>query len=62
MKFEAEARFYADFRRLSRGERKLFMAAVDAINVAYARRGDRPLPRWPAALRVKPVQGTPGVF
>ena len=44
MKFEAEDRFYADFRRLSPREQRLFMEAVHSINETCARKGEQPLP------------------
>ena len=62
MKFQAEESFYTDFRRLDPDEKKLFMDAVNEINRAYARRGQSRLPRWPAHLRVKDVEGAPGIW
>ena len=32
------------------------------INRAYVARGGGPLPAWPASLRVKSVQGHPGIW
>ena len=62
MKYQRSASFRADYKRLSTAERELFRQAVRQINDAYARRGDRALPEWPAALRIKPVQGAPGIW
>ena len=62
MKFELTERFEADWKRLSPQERLLFRQAVAAVNEAYRQRRDRPLPRWPAHLRVKAVRGWPGVW
>ena len=62
MKFEETAVFLADFRRLTQAEQQLFIEAVRALNRAYARRGTASLPRWPAHLRVKKVEGAPGTW
>lgn len=62
MKYERSEVFVADYQRLPPEERALFRDAVRPINDAFARRGDRPLPRWPAALRVKRVQGAAGIW
>jgi hypothetical protein len=35
---------------------------VRQLNVSYAERGSRAIPRWPAALRIKRVQGAPGIW
>jgi hypothetical protein len=35
---------------------------VRQLNAAYAERGGRAIPRWPAALRIKRVQGAPGIW
>jgi len=56
------ASFVADYRRLTDPERALFRHAVRMLNAAFARRGDQPLPHWPATLRIKPVRGAPGIF
>ncbi|MHB8644791.1 MAG: hypothetical protein ACYDAR_03250 [Thermomicrobiales bacterium] len=52
MKFQRTQQFLADYKRLSDAERALFLAAVRQINDAYARRGNRRLPNWPATLRI----------
>lgn len=62
MRFEQTASFEADFRRLKGHEKVLFMKAVQEMNRAYARRGQRALPRWPAHLRIKDVEGAPGIW
>jgi hypothetical protein len=62
MKFEAADVFLADFRRLKARERDLFMKAVEDMNRAYDRRGKSRLPRWPAHLRVRDVEGAPGIW
>lgn len=62
MKYSSTERFLADFARLTHAEKALFRAAYREINTAYARRGNRPLPDWPASLRVKKVRDLPGVW
>lgn len=62
MKYELADSFEADWRHLSPRERRLFRQAVRRINQAYAQRGERALPQWPASLRVKAVQGVSGVW
>lgn len=62
MKFDIEDDFVADYRRLTTEERALFRQVIRQINEAYAERGDRPLPRWPASLRVRRMSDTPGVW
>jgi hypothetical protein len=62
MRFERTASFLADYRRMSVRERALFRVAVRDINEAYESRGDAPLPRWPGRLRVRDVEGAPGIW
>ncbi|TAK37168.1 MAG: hypothetical protein EPO21_00015 [Chloroflexota bacterium] len=62
MKFDRSQSIRADYRRLTERERELFRQAVRQINDAFARRQGGALPVWPSALRVKPVQGAPGVW
>lgn len=62
MKYDAAASFHADFKRLSEREKALFRDAVRQLNQAYEMRGADRLPRWPAALRVKSVQGQTAVW
>lgn len=62
MKYVRLASFKADHKRLTALEKALFVDAVREINAAYARRGDQPMPRWPSALRVKPVEGARGIW
>lgn len=60
MRYERTASFKADYRRL---DEERFRDAVRAFNRACdeaVESGDRP--SWPASLRVKPVQGAPGVW
>ena len=62
MKYDATEPFMADYAHLSERDRALFRQAVTRINAAYAARGDQPLPSWPASLRIRDVEGKPGVF
>ena|SRR5579875_3452417 len=62
MKYRREDSFIADYARLSEPERELFKAAVRRMNDAYAQRGEQKLPSWPAHLRIRDVEGAPGVF
>lgn len=56
MKFDRDPNFIAEYRHLPREHRALFLAAVQQINLAYAQRGDRTIPRWPARLRIKKME------
>lgn len=62
MKYTYDDRFMAEFLRLSPRERVLFPDAVAEINAAYATRGDRRLPIWPAHLRVRLMKGFRGIY
>lgn len=53
----------ADFRRLTKSEKELFLQAVRDFNVAADRFLETGSPTsWPSALRVKPLSSAPGVF
>ena len=62
MRFETTARFDSDFRRLSKGERELFRAALVAFIPAAESRAARPDTPSPKRLRVKSVEGAPGIW
>ena len=65
MKFETTARFDGDFRRLGKGEQKLFRAALGALAAfipAAENRAAKPDTPWPKRLRVKSVEGAPGIW
>ena len=62
MKYDRTDRFKNDYRRLTSREKALFAAAVRAINAAADKHQGKGLPRWPANLRIKPVQGARGVW
>lgn len=63
MRFETTHSFEADYRKLSDDEKRQFRDAVrkfnEACDAAVERRGR---PRWPKALRVKDVEGAPGIW
>jgi hypothetical protein len=62
VKYAATTAFLSGFARLSNRERGLFLAAVRAINAAFASsKGEWP-PSWPASLRIKQVRGTRGIW
>lgn len=63
MRFETTHSFEADYKKLSDREKRLFRDAVRKFNEAcdgMVARGERP--RWPKALRVKDVEGAPGIW
>ena len=62
MKFELTDACRADRRRLSDTERSLFDQALPIFVAACDRYAVDPSTVWPAALRVKAVQGAPGVL
>ena len=62
MKFETTARFDGDFRRLSKAEREQFRAALVAFIPAAGSRTAKPDATWPKRLRIKSVEGAPGIW
>ena len=62
MKFEVLDSFRADYARLSDGERDLFKAVLPTFVAACDRYAADSSTSWPASLRVKDVEGAPGVF
>ena len=62
MKYVQLASFKADYNRLSPRERSLFKEAVRKLNTSFERQSGYSLPVWPAALRIKSVQGAPGIW
>ncbi len=61
MKFQTTASFDSDYRRLSEAEVKLFWEALGAFVAACDRYASDSSAKWPASLRVKDVEGAPGV-
>lgn len=62
MKFQTTRSFEGDYARLSAAERRLFLSALAAFVPACDRFAAEPGVPWPTALRVKPVQGAPGIW
>ncbi len=63
MKLQVAPAFEGDWRRLSASERALFRRVVtDDFHPACMRRQVDPAAAWPATLRVRRVEGTPGVW
>ena len=62
MKFTTTARFDADYRRLSASEANLFRDALAEFVPACDRYAADPSATWPASLRVKDVEGAPGIW
>ena len=63
MKWETTPAFDADLRRLSEDELKLFRKVVrDSFVSAAERRAASPAAPWPKSLRVKDVEGAPGIW
>ncbi len=63
MKWETTPAFDADLRRLSEDELKLFRKVVrDSFVPAAERPAANPAAPWPKSLRVKDVEGAPGIW
>lgn len=63
MKFEVTPAFDGDWRRLTDGERAMFRRVVaDEFHPACERRRTDPSLGWPRSLRVKSVEGAPGIW
>jgi hypothetical protein len=54
--------FRADYKRLSAAEQDLFKKVMPDVVAACDRRVADPAASWPAALRVKSVEGAPGIW
>lgn len=62
MKFEVTQAFRADRRRLSENERRLFAEVLPAFVATCDRFAVDPATSWPSSLRVRDVEGAPGIF
>jgi len=62
VKFETTASFDGDFARLSESERKLFLDALKAFVPACDEYAKYPAFKWPKTLRVKDINGAPGIW
>ncbi len=62
MKYEILDSFKGDWDRLSEHERRLVRVVLPAFGDACDRFAAEPSTAWPASLRVKDVEGAPGIF
>ena len=62
MTFEVPDSFRADYRRLSESERGLFKQVLPDFVAACDRYATDSTAGWPGALRVRNVEGAPGVL
>jgi hypothetical protein len=63
VKYQVTPAFEGDWARLSEPERARFRAVVrDQFHPACERRIADPSAAWPTALRVRSVQGAPGIW
>lgn len=63
MRFKTTPAFDSDFDQLKQDEKRMFRNAVKKFNEACERWVEsRGSTRWPAALRVKDVEGAPGIW
>jgi hypothetical protein len=62
VKFEVTDAFRADRKRLSKSEQRLVSEALAAFVAACDRYAADPTAAWPSSLRVKNVEGAPGVL
>lgn len=63
MRFETTHSFEADYKKLNDDQKRLFRKAIRRFNKACDAALDRGgRPRWPKSLRVKDVEGAPGIW
>lgn len=62
MKFELTDSFLGDRDRLSASEREIVRSVLPEFVAACDRIAADPAARWPASLRVRDVEGAPGVL
>ena len=62
MKFEVLASFRRDWDRLSDAERTQFLKILPTFVESCDRLAGDPSMKWPASLRVRDVEGAPGVW
>ena len=62
MKFRTTKSFDGDYSRLSDRERELFRGALRDFVPACDRYAEDPATKWPASLRVRDVEGAPGIW
>jgi hypothetical protein len=62
LKFEFTASFLADRNRLSRAEKEIVRQKLPDFVAACERYAAEPSTKWPASLRVRDVEGAPGIL
>jgi hypothetical protein len=63
LKFETTPAFEGDWRRLSDAERRRFRGVVrDEFHPACERRRLDPTAAWPGSLRIRRIEGAPGIW
>jgi hypothetical protein len=62
VKFEVLDSFRADYARLSKAEKGRFRKVMPVLVTACDRYAADSSASWPASLRVKDVEGAPGIF
>ncbi len=62
MKYEVLDSFKNDWKRLSAKEQALFRRVLPIVHDACERFATDPSTAWPASLRVKDVEGAPGIW
>lgn len=62
MKFELTEPFRGDLKRLSNADYAIVRSKLRVFAAACDRYAGDPSSKWPASLRVKPVETAPGVF
>ncbi|HEX5466306.1 MAG TPA: hypothetical protein VFW92_06490 [Candidatus Limnocylindrales bacterium] len=62
MKYVVLESFRRDFERLTRTEKEAFLAILPSFVAACDHFATDPSTAWPASLRVKSIQGAPGIL
>jgi hypothetical protein len=63
MKYDRTNAFKGDYRDLNESERAMFRAVVrDQFHPAAERKAQEPGSPWPKSLRIRDVEGAPGVW
>jgi hypothetical protein len=62
LRFELNEPFRGDLKRLSSSDYAIVRAKLGEFVAACERYAADPSSKWPASLRVKPVEAAPGIF
>jgi len=63
VKYDRTDAFKGDYRRLSEDERKAFREIIrDQFHPAAERKATDPAAPWPKSLRLRDVEGAPGIW